>query len=60
MSDKVDLEKLRSIGSLTRKGTSKTTVVDQRGSTTTEHWNGKVDAQVCPEAITLKVSPKGS
>lgn len=47
-------EKLRSVGYLRQKGTSRKTIKDARGSFQEEHWDGRVDATINPEAIRLK------
>lgn len=55
-----DLEKFRSINAnLKARGTKKVTVVDDRGSTQTEHWNDRVDANVVVNPIQVGVTVKG-
>ena len=51
--------KYSSVGVLTRRGTSKTTKVrrdsdGQFGGVQTEHWDGRLDANVVPEAVEIK------
>ena len=61
MSKKVDLEKLRSVGVL-RPGFKKSKrriMKDRRGSTQTEHWDGRVDAHVKPRSIKIESTKQG-
>jgi hypothetical protein len=56
--------KYSSVGFLTKRGTSNRTPVrrdsdGEVGGVQTEHWDGRVDAQVVPESVDLKVVPGG-
>jgi len=56
--------KYSSVGFLVRRGTSKTTKVrrdsdGQFGGVQTEHWDGRLDANVVPESVELKVAVGG-
>ncbi len=53
-----------SVAILTKRGTSKKTKVQRDsdgsvGGVQTEHWDGRVDAAVAPEAVELKVVQGG-
>ena len=53
---KIDKEKAASIRQ-NRSGyktSSKTTIKDERGSSMTEHFDGRVDAEVRPAAVEIK------
>lgn len=52
---KVDLNKLRSVGVNTSDKSPRTKVVDERGSTQTEHYSGRVDAQVVAPTVVASV-----
>lgn len=62
MSKKVDLEKLRSVGSLRSgyKDSTRTEVNRNRYHTgkQIEHWDGRQDAIIKPKAISLKTTVK--
>ena len=50
--------KYSGVGFITKQGTSKTTRVrrdtdGKLGGTTTEHWDGRVDANIGPESVKL-------
>ena len=56
--------KYSSVGFLVRRGTSKTTKIrrdsdDQIGGVQTEHWDGRLDANVVPESVEIKVAVGG-
>mgnify|MGYP003148696204 CR=1 FL=1 len=55
--------KYSSVGILTKRGTSKTSTVIREsgvvGGTTTEHWDGRVDARVIPESVEVRVIQEG-
>lgn len=60
MGKKIDLEKYRSIG-YNREGyktSTRKTIKDVRGSNQVEHFDGRVDAEVRPEAVRVKATPK--
>ncbi len=53
---KMDKDKMRSIGQ-NRSGyktSSKTTIKDARGSSSTEHFDGRVDVDVHPAPVEIK------
>jgi hypothetical protein len=54
-SEKVDLDKLRSVGTLRSgyKDSTKTTIKDSRGSKQVEHFDGRVDAVVRPKPVRI-------
>ena len=56
--------KYSSVGFLTRRGTSNRKPVRRDsdgkvGGVQTEHWDGRVDAQVVPESVELRVIQGG-
>lgn len=55
MSD-FDIEKYRSIGVMTKAGSSRKTVTREESATvtTTEYWDGRQDATVTPDTVQFK------
>jgi len=56
--------KYSSVGFLVRRGTTKTTKIrrdsdGQFGGVQTEHWDGRLDANVVHESVELKVAVGG-
>lgn len=48
-----DLDKYRSIGVMTKAGSSRTTTEREESATvtTTEHWDGRQDATITPDTV---------
>jgi hypothetical protein len=60
MAPKIDLEKMRSIG-YNRPGyktSTKKTIKDARGSNQVEHFDGRMDAEIRPKAVRIKLTAK--
>lgn len=58
MTKPVDLDKLRSIGSL-RSGFKRSKKVERRSDgEQVYHWDGRVDAHIRPKAVRLKTTTK--
>ena len=60
MGKKVDLDKMRSVGTLRSgyKNATRTYIKDQRGSKQVEHFDGRVDTEIRPKAVRIGTTIK--